>query len=237
MTTILDVAKIAQDVYRTGGEIARSHFTQNPSTGFQGAVFDTPAFKVVAFKGTHNGADLWSDFQLAVGDRPDQLTDAAELFAAAAEEGGKQILLTGHSLGGALAQALGYDTDTPFITFNAPPMATNMVNTSWFRAIRSRAMSAAGRYGGAGGLLIGALAFSVMSKASQIRTGDVKKTLGLNVRLSWDPVSSSYWGGGHVGNVIETPAPSWCLNRHGMANVIASLEGPGNFVGGMTISA
>lgn len=235
MTTILDIAEIANDIYDTGSSRTRSNFTRNRSNGFQGALYEQGNYLVVAFKGTHNRHDLVSDFQLAVGRHPEQLEDARGLFEAGlGARGSRRLLLTGHSLGGALCQAVGYLTKTPFISFNAPPMATNMANPAWVSAARA---GFAGLAGAAGGFLIGGLVYAAASKAGQLALGKVMPELALNIRLPYDPVSSSSWGGGHVGNVMTIPATPWTFNRHSMGNVIASLRGPANFVGGLTIDA
>ncbi|MEL6363821.1 MAG: hypothetical protein AAFR11_03145 [Pseudomonadota bacterium] len=234
MLTVLEVAEIAKDSYKQGtGAFARRNFTRNTSSGFQGAIYERGGFVIIAFKGTSNPHDLVSDAQLAVGRHPEQLDDAAELFAAGlGGRGDNKILVTGHSLGGALAQAVGYITNAPFVTFNAPPMATNMANPSWFPAFRSSLSGSAAGYGGA---ILGGAVFAVVSKLQQMKLGTVKNQLGLNIRLPYDPVSAKFWGGGHVGNVIEIKAPGWCFNRHSMANVVASLRGPSAFVGAITI--
>ncbi len=225
-TTIYDIAQIADDVYNTDSKVAfkRLHYKNNPTTDFSGAVYDVPGFRVVAFAGTNSLRDaLVSDVQLATGWLPEQEKDARELLFKA-YEGGRPVMMTGHSLGGALCQILGYE-DVPFISFNAPPMATNMA-ASWSSTGARAAVTTAATVVGGG--ILGLVAYIASSKARQAAIGNVKVESGINIRLPYDPVSSSSWGGGHVGTVIEIPAPSWTVNRHSMGAVVKSLSGDGD---------
>lgn len=225
-TTIYNIAQIADDVYRTDSQVSfnRIHYKNNPTTDFSGAIYDAPGFRVVAFAGTDSLRDaLVSDVQLATGWLPEQEKDARELLFKA-YEGGRPVMMTGHSLGGALCQILGYE-DVPFISFNAPPMATNLA-ASWSSTGARAAVSTAAAVVGGG--ILGLVAYIASSKARQAAIGNVKVESGINIRLPYDPVSSSSWGGGHVGTVIEIPAPSWTVNRHAMGAVVKSLSGDGD---------
>jgi hypothetical protein len=80
---------------------------------------------VIAFKGTRptQTSDLVADLKLAMGFMPTQAKDA--LKATVDWLGplkGTTVTLTGHSLGGALAQVVGLQTGLDFVTFNAPGM-------------------------------------------------------------------------------------------------------------------
>ncbi|MEM7741238.1 MAG: hypothetical protein AAF225_10600 [Pseudomonadota bacterium] len=225
-TTIYNIAQLADDVYNANSEAPfnRVHYQNNPTTDFSGAIYDVPGFRVVSFAGTDSLRDaVVSDLQLATGWLPEQEKDARKLLFRA-YEGGRPILMTGHSLGGALCQILGYE-DVPFISFNAPPMATNMA-ASW-ASTGARAMATAAAAVAGGGLL-GVVAYIASTKTRQAAIGNVKPETGINFRLPYDPVSSSYWGGGHVGSVIEIPAPSWTVNRHSMSALLKSLSPEGD---------
>lgn len=97
------------------------------SSGFQGRAFVSGdgQFAVIAYKGTRptQTSDLVADLKLAMGFVPTQAKDA--LKSTVDWQGhlkGRNVSLTGHSLGGALAQVVGLQTGLPFVTFNAPGM-------------------------------------------------------------------------------------------------------------------
>jgi hypothetical protein len=112
----------------------------SPANGFQGAIFenDTDSEVVCAYKGskgdigdrTTTGYDDWNvnDVQIALNKIPNQTWKAME-FAEQARyiaNGEKTLSLVGHSLGGGLAQLVGYVMGVPFVTFNAPGMNRNL---------------------------------------------------------------------------------------------------------------
>lgn len=69
-------------------------------------------------------SDLVADAKLAINVLPNQCTPAyqlAQLAREMAEGRGCNLFLTGHSLGGFLAQIVGFWLGIPFVTFNAPP--------------------------------------------------------------------------------------------------------------------
>ncbi len=108
-----------------------------PANGFQGAIFDSTLEVICAYKGskgdigdkTTTGYDDWNvnDVQIALNKVPNQ-TPAALNFVKIAKHiaSGKPVSLVGHSLGGGLAQFVGYTLQTPFVTFNAPGMRNNL---------------------------------------------------------------------------------------------------------------
>jgi len=114
-----------------------------PANGFQGAIFVSNREVICAYKGskggirdkTTTGYDDWSvnDVQIALNRVPSQ-TPAALAFATVAHgiaSGNKQLSLVGHSLGGGLAQLVGYSLQIPFVTFNAPGMRNNLPGVTW----------------------------------------------------------------------------------------------------------
>jgi len=150
MATLLDLALIADAVYgqSEGGndsqkELAKLGWTcpaamqvndasvfkggSLTSSGFQGRVFVSPDSKeaVIAYKGTKpsQASDLVADMKLAMGFIPTQAKDALKATVDWTKQlGNKNFLITGHSLGGALAQVVGLQTGINFVTFNAPGM-------------------------------------------------------------------------------------------------------------------
>ena len=107
------------------------------SNGFQGGIFENDKEVICAFKVSKTGTTFVSDWlvndmQIALNLLPSQCNSAAEMVAAAETICGTQsnrtkpLSLVGHSLGGGLAQAIGYLRGVPFVTFNAPGMKGNI---------------------------------------------------------------------------------------------------------------
>ena len=59
--------------------------------------------RIIAFRGTESPKDIWADIEFAVLNKlPEQFSDAVDFYKRSIGDG-RQILLTGHSLGGAIA--------------------------------------------------------------------------------------------------------------------------------------
>jgi len=139
--TLGEYATLADAVYdaeadltrRAQGWTCQRRVAATLTVGFQGAILDNGREIIVAFKGTaaatRSGVmDLQNDLVLFLNGLPSQAAAADALVRQAAEIAqGKPISLTGHSLGGALCQVVGYWSGKPFVTFNAPPMLANLV--------------------------------------------------------------------------------------------------------------
>jgi pimeloyl-ACP methyl ester carboxylesterase len=81
---------------------------------------------VIAFRGTACGADLGADAKLAFWGIPMRCHEAIRLTQVwQSHYAGYRVTLTGHSLGGAIAQVVGARTGIRFVTFNAPGMLAN----------------------------------------------------------------------------------------------------------------
>lgn len=67
--------------------------------------------------------DLINDLQIGLRIIPTQAATARKMVKAAKEiAGSRSVSITGHSLGGGLAQIVGVWEKVPFVTFNAPAM-------------------------------------------------------------------------------------------------------------------
>ncbi|MHB8760672.1 MAG: Mbeg1-like protein, partial [Thiobacillus sp.] len=77
---------------------------------------------IIAYRGTDGWNDITNaDLQLALqNDVPKQYPEAAAFYTDVKNEYGSNITITGHSLGGALAQLVAAITGVPAYTYNAP---------------------------------------------------------------------------------------------------------------------
>ena len=92
------------------------------NTGFFARVLQKDNDIIIAIRGTDfsNGLDLRNDIAMARSRIPAQTTEALKLYdKVAAEYPNAHIVLTGHSLGGSLAQIVGAIRGAEAVTFNA----------------------------------------------------------------------------------------------------------------------
>ena len=93
---------------------------------------------IIAYRGTEPQTmeDILADIVIVSGQIPSgQRADAQNFYDAVVAQYGRNISVTGHSLGGALAQIIGADNGIPTYTFNAPgvsyhygPFGPNIIN-------------------------------------------------------------------------------------------------------------
>jgi Protein of unknown function (DUF2974) len=101
----------------------RQYWTADAHTGFVGAIFQKDNDVVVSYRGSVSVRKDWlgSDKKLAFGVAPENKIEKAVLLRyKALEMYHKPVMLVGHSLGGALAQAAASVTGSAAVTFNAP---------------------------------------------------------------------------------------------------------------------
>jgi hypothetical protein len=105
---------------------------------------------------------------------------------------GRRVSVTGHSLGGGLAQVMGVWEQVPFVTFNAPAMK-HVIAAAHINI------------------------FKPMMMVRTIKSQSAKDTPGVNFRIRGlgsdgvvrnDLVSMHGAAGGHVGMVVDLPAAS-----------------------------
>ncbi len=116
-----------------GKAIRNDEYTTSKDNGFQGCVYELGDTVIVAYRGSDQGSifdgklDWFSNSQMAKNEIPEQYNDALELYQKAASDPkykDKKFIVTGHSLGGSLAElvsgttALGEKTPNA-ITFNS----------------------------------------------------------------------------------------------------------------------
>ena len=138
MTTLLDLARISAHIYysdpghpeavkaKQGAAFKRlaDAAVMEHSSGFQGAIYECGDEWIVAYRGTESWEDVKADINIGLGNVPDQFTPAMELFKRAKQvKSLSKIIVTGHSLGGGLAQLVSAHTVALGVTFNPPGMA------------------------------------------------------------------------------------------------------------------
>lgn len=147
MTTNYQLAKLSQDVYSLSttsinivekGETSKwnrvDSFTIN-QRGFSCAVYEKTSTKpleaVLAFRGTDDMVDALSDdTEIAGLKMPPQAIIAVDV-ARNVKQKYPKVILTGHSLGGALAIIAGAHTGLKVVTFNAPGVLFGCVRSSY----------------------------------------------------------------------------------------------------------
>lgn len=183
-----------------------------PNSGLRSVIFTDGTVFVVAFRGTDDPSDLVEDAQLSFGMNTAMYPIGEAVAAGAGTHG--PVYVTGHSLGGAVAQVVGSRMGLPFVTFNAPGVAVLASRNMWtgnYLAIQAR--------------VAGAFASAVADPGQAVRDARSAFSIanGKNFRLSTDVVSGT---GIHYGDVITLPAGTANpLTAHGIATMIGVLDG------------
>lgn len=156
--------------------------------GFQGGIWQNNHDVVVGCCGTNPKQlkiipDLGADLKIGLKILPNQCSSARQMVKAAKQiANGRRVSVTGHSLGGGLAQVVGRWEGVPFVTFNAPAMKSVMAMAK----------------------------VNVLKPMMMVRTWKAQKasdTSGINFRIAGDIVSSHMKGlaGEHLGVVVDLP--------------------------------
>lgn len=218
MANCLDYAKIAFAAYFTGAgqyyEEPAGHMVDDWvcqhwktggffSTGFQGGIWQSSDSVVVGCCGTNPQqkgkflADLSADLRIGLKILPNQCDPARKMVRMAKQiANGRPVSVTGHSLGGGLAQVVGLWEQVPFVTFNAPAMrqAMHLARVNIFKPQMAKRTA-------------GAMA--------------VRDAAGMNFRITGDAVSTSL-GGDHVGTVVVLDNTTG-KGAHGKGNIWQSV--------------
>lgn len=214
MPTVSDFALMSSGAYDATPVVPR--WTAGPplfdrNSGLRSIIYTDGTVMVVAFRGTDNLSDLVEDAQLTFAINTAMYPIGEAVAAGAGAHG--PVYVTGHSLGGAVAQVVGSRMGLPFITFNAPGVALiasrNIWQTNYF-AFQARAMGAA------------ASALTNPGQTMRDITSAFSIANGKNYRLSTDVVSAT---GVHYGDVITLPAGTANpATAHGIATMIGVLS-------------
>lgn len=214
MATCLDYAKIAYAAYfrrlcqyyeDPSGHMVDSWVVQHWETGtlfgdgFQGGIWQSDTDVVVGCCGTNPGqkgkflSDLGADLRIGLRILPNQASSARKMVRVAKGIAqGRRVSVTGHSLGGGLAQVMGVWEEVPFVTFNAPAMK-HVVKAAHINV------------------------FKPMMMIRSIRAKSADDTVGVNFRIRGlgldglvrdDRVSMHGAAGGHIGMAVDLPATS-----------------------------
>jgi hypothetical protein len=154
--------------------------------GFQGGIWQSDHDVVVGCCGTNPKQkgkfmrDLSADARIAFGILPNQCSSARAMVKAAKQiAAGRRVSVTGHSLGGGLAQVVGVWEDVPFVTFNAPAMRRSLVLAK----------------------------YNILKPQMMARTRGSKNpgdAPGVNIRIAGDLVSTGdFLRGDHVGMIVD----------------------------------
>ncbi len=218
MANCLDYAKIAYAAYFTG----KGQYYEEPAghmvddwtcqhwqtggffdTGFQGGIWQSRDSVVVGCCGTNPKqkgkflSDIAADIRITFKILPNQAKPARDLVRMAKSIArGRPVTVTGHSLGGGLAQVAGLWEAVPFVTFNAPAMR--------------QALQAA--------------RVNIFKPQMAMRTAKamaVRDASGLNFRIQGDVVSTSL-AGQHLGTIV-TLANTTGMGAHGKGNIWQSV--------------
>jgi hypothetical protein len=93
---------------------------EDSKSGFKARFYgDAEGRVVLAYSGTDEGKDWWTNFGQGLGFDTAQYNQAMALARMAKVAYGDDLAITGHSLGGGLAAAAALAADVPAVTFNA----------------------------------------------------------------------------------------------------------------------
>jgi pimeloyl-ACP methyl ester carboxylesterase len=198
MLLISDLGLLAGDVYEVstaiqGASVSAQRMSASGWDGFQARAYVYKGRRIVAFRGTTVGGDIAADAALGTGMNSEYFAQG-EAFVAGL--GGRDLILCGHSLGGAIAQVVANRTSLPMVSFNAPGVAV----------LASRNIGTASAVA-TGIRMSGMVASAVMRPGQAWR--DVRSAFntvrGLNICLQNDVVSKI---GIHYGEVMRIPGTS-----------------------------
>lgn len=213
MPNIIDYAELSDAIYQSDGAVSgwvRTAFKAGGNSGLQAGAFTQGQQMIVAFKGTSAAMDVVADLKLGVGMNTSMYSEAEKFVAQFANR--DNVVVTGHSLGGAIAQTVGNRRRLPFVSFNAPGVA--LLASQNIHTVNP--ILGAGRLAGG---IVGALRHP-MQTMRDIGSA-FHDSLGVNYRLSGDAVSMY---GLHYGPIVNLRASGDPLTQHKMGTMLEVLR-------------
>jgi len=217
MASVYELGLLADAVYDDAPQVegwTLVQFLRSRGMGsLQAGLFTKGQEKVVAFKGTSEATDVVVDLKIGSGMNSSYYSEAEQFCAQYASS--VNVVCTGHSLGGGIAQTVGNRRRLPFASFNAPGVA---IMASRNMASATVEMSAV--------RLVGGLLSTLRHPHQAMR--DMKSAFytveGLNFRLSGDIVSGI---GLHYGPIVTLQGSGNPLDQHKMGTMLGVLDSRG----------
>jgi len=211
MPTIRDLGLLADAVYNATPAVAgwtcpAHQVASSRFNGFQAATFSKAGVTVLVFRGTAQAMDVAADLKLGTGMNSTYFS-AGEAYAASVPPG-DNVYVTGHSLGGAIAQVVANRGGYKMVTFNAPGVAVFASRNLPDATVAMTAVRTAG-------MLVSGVRHP-MQAYRDVRSA-FNSVRGLNIRLSGDAVSQM---GVHYGELVTIRGPSASpLTEHRMTTM------------------
>ena len=149
MPTLVELVELCDAVYGDASsktiQLKQSSVVWNRTQRWSDGAFFAALYtkaggdSVLAYRGTDDAVDvLMDDRDVAFGQVPPSASDAVNVAGGLAK--GK-VILTGHSLGGALSIITAGRFGLPAVTFNAPGVMNSCVRANAFGAVRNNGLS------------------------------------------------------------------------------------------------
>jgi hypothetical protein len=109
-----------EEFYEQGSKWSPLYYAENKKSGFYAAALKYDDGTIgIAFRGTSSWTDALVDLLMGFGFKHQQFRDAEEFYEDALTRfGSPRLFVTGHSLGGSLAQYIGAKYKTKAVTFD-----------------------------------------------------------------------------------------------------------------------